>query len=205
MHRGCHVPRVRKRPWLGSLSPCMPSPSLGAGPSQLGAIFFWLARLPRGFPDSPAPEVLAPRGWGTVRLRTRRWTGMLKPRTTIDRAPRLLRSRARRYIKPTWAQRKPMPKNRIMCCCRDPLRFRFRQQTRSTGRASVGVAGSTSSRSSIPVSRSAPCACASSSTESTAKSRSGGPSLSSTKSGGRFPAIGRARAGRQARRTASDR
>jgi hypothetical protein len=30
-----------------------------------------------------------------------------------------------------------MPKNRIMCCCRDPLRFRFRQQTRSTGRASV--------------------------------------------------------------------
>ena len=63
--------------------------------------------------------------------------GMLKPRTTIDRAPRLLRSRARGYIKPTWAQRKPMPKNRIKCCCRDPLRFRFRQQTRSTGRASV--------------------------------------------------------------------
>ena len=54
MHRGCYVPRVRKRPWLGSLSPCRPSPSLGVGPSQLGAIFFWLARLPRGFPDSPA-------------------------------------------------------------------------------------------------------------------------------------------------------
>jgi len=40
MHRGCRVPRVRKRPWLGYLSPCRPSPPLGVGRSPLGANFF---------------------------------------------------------------------------------------------------------------------------------------------------------------------
>ena len=37
-YRGCHVPRARKRAWLGSLSPCGPSLSFGVG-LRLDAFF----------------------------------------------------------------------------------------------------------------------------------------------------------------------
>src|SRR5712672_2053148 len=37
-YRGCHIPRARKRAWLGSLSPCGPSLSFGVG-LRLDAFF----------------------------------------------------------------------------------------------------------------------------------------------------------------------
>jgi hypothetical protein len=45
-YRGCHVPRARKRAWLGSLSPCGPSLSFGVG-LRLDA-FFGLTRRSQG-------------------------------------------------------------------------------------------------------------------------------------------------------------
>jgi len=54
MHRGCHVPGVRRRAWLGPLSPCGLSLSLGVG--FRATLFFLVCRLKdgRAFPAAGA-------------------------------------------------------------------------------------------------------------------------------------------------------
>ena len=61
-YRGCHVPRARKRAWLGSLSPCGPSPSFGVG-LRLDA-FFPAYPLKSGSVNLPSLSGEIPHGHG---------------------------------------------------------------------------------------------------------------------------------------------